>query len=208
MTHDDFGAEPPQPTRPQLPPRRAARARSTIVVAIVTLVVVVGVIAGLLMWRVRGGSIDNPEAEAAPTTTLTPRSGGPEHIQETKVGARTAIRGIYGSGTVMVTKVEWSDKGDLPPGPGRKYLNIELRYEATDGVLVLSKNQYAVYDMAKKEYLAGIGAGKDPLPDRELRPTDPPVSGWVSFEVPVDQMLLSIADEGINPLVILDIPKP
>lgn len=216
--HDDFGHE--DDSRPAAEPvaapapRRAAPTRPkipTVVAAAGAAVLVIGVLAGLLLWRFSGGSLPGQTegpGDPTPSSTLTPRTGTPAPVQEAKVGQRTPILGLYGRGTVTVTRAEWSDSGDLPPGAGRKYLNVELRYDCTEGVLQLSKNQYAAYDLAKKEYLPGIGSGKDPLPDAEVQPGQPPTTGWISIELPPGQTLFVVSDEGINPLVIVDLPKP
>ncbi|GAB3711695.1 hypothetical protein GCM10028815_27190 [Mariniluteicoccus flavus] len=190
------------------PQRAAGRGKiPTIVAAAGAALIVIGVLVGLLLWRFSGGSTERLEGpEATPTPTLTPRSGTPAPVQEVKVGQRTNIVGLYGKGSVMITRTEWSDKGDLPPGEGKRYLNVELRYDCSEGILTLSKNQYAAYDLAKKEYLPGIGSGKDPIPDGEVRPGQQPVTGWVSIEMPPGQTLFVVSDEGINPLVIVDIP--
>lgn len=213
---DDFGREEPAAYADEpeqaAPQHAAPRSRIPNIVAIAgAALLVLGVLGGLLLWRFSGGTTtERPQEgpEASPTSTLTPRSGTPAPVQEVKVGQRVQIQGLYGKGSVMVTRAEWSDKGDLPPGAGRKYLNLELRYDASEGLLQLSKNQFAAYDLAKKEYLPGIGSGKDPLPDTEVKPGQPPVTGWVSIELPPDQTLFVISDEGINPLVIVDLPKP
>ncbi|GAB3622911.1 hypothetical protein GCM10027418_09930 [Mariniluteicoccus endophyticus] len=209
-TTDDFGRENPDPVPEAAPQRAAARSRVPSIVAVAGAgVLVLGVLIGLLMWRLSGGAPEQLQGpDSTPTPVLTPRAGTPAPVVEAKVGQRVPIEGLYGKGTVMVTKYEWSDKGDLPPGQGRNYLNVELRYDCSEGVIQINKNLYAAYDLAKKEYLSGIGSGKEPLPDTELKPGTPPVTGWISMEVPPGQTLFTIADEGMNTIVIVDLPKP
>lgn len=210
---DDFGQDAVSAgvEEPAIPQHAAPRSPIPTIVAVAgAALLVLGVLGGLLLWRFSGGTTTERQEgpKASPSSTLTPRSGTPAPVQEVKVGQRAAIEGLYGKGSVIVTRAEWSDKGDLPPGAGKRYLNLELRYDCTEGLLQLSKNQYAAYDLAKKEYLPGIGAGKDPLPDTEVKPGQAPVTGWISIELPPGRTLFVISDEGINPLVIVDLPKP
>ncbi|NNG21374.1 hypothetical protein HJ590_17820 [Naumannella sp. ID2617S] len=200
---EDYVPTEERPPGPPAPPRKK--------VPLPVLVLGIGVLVAALVvfFFFLRGQLNRPlgDVDPSPTPTLVPRSGTPAPVQHGAVGQRMTVEGLYGKGTILVLKAEWSDKGDLPPDPGRQYLNLELRYDCTEGTMVTSNNFYAVYDTRKTEYLPGIGAGKQPLGDGELK-AGQSRQGWVSVEMPPGPALVVISDEGINPLVILEVPKP
>lgn len=204
---DDYVAEQPDAqTPPPVPPRPA---RSKIPTPVLVLGAGVLIAALVVLFFFIRTQVNQPlgDVDPSPTPTLTPRSGTPAPLQHGAVGQRMTVEGLYGKGTIMLTEVEWSDKGDLPPGEGKRYLNLKLRYDCTEGTMLTSPNFYAVYDTKKNEYLPGIGAGKDPLGDNDLK-AGQTKEGWVSVEMPPGPALLVISDEGINPLIVTEIPKP
>lgn len=185
---------------------------------------------GLVFWRMSQGEPSQPTAPATqvagpqeeeqpsngmPQTTLTPRTGTPPEIQSAKVGERKQIEGLYGKGTVMVVAAEWSEQGDLPPGDGKKYLNLDLRYDTSEGSLFVGPNNFAAYDAnfakdptKREEYYVGIGSGKMPQFDAKEIKTNEQGRGWVSIEMPPGDVVVVISDESINPLVMVSVPKP
>lgn len=142
-----------------------------------------------------------------PMTTLQPREGTPAPLQRADVGERVQIEGLYGEGSFMVVRHEWTTEGTLPTTAGRQYLNVEVRYDATEGSLFIKPDYFSAYDSAKNEYLAGIGSAKDQLPAQELQ-EGRSVTGWVSIELPPGMSFFVVSDEGINPLVMVNIPAP
>ncbi|WP_133626637.1 hypothetical protein [Enemella evansiae] len=203
---DDYVAEPEHTPGP--PPAPAGRVKKfpTPVLVLGAGVLLAALVVLFFFIRMQ---VTQPtgDVDASPTPTLTPRTGTPAPLQHGSVGQRVTVEGLYGKGTIMVAAAEWSDKGDLPPGEGKQYLNLKLRYDCTEGTMLTSPNYYAVYDTSKNEYLPGIGAGKDPLGDNELK-AGQSKEGWVSVEMPPGPALLVISDEGINGLIVTEIPKP
>lgn len=194
---------------PEEPPRPPARRVPIPVLVVGGLVVLALLTVGFIGIRI---ALGDPASRGAPgpgepMTTLKPREGTPAPLQKARIGERIEIQGLYGKGTVMVVSHEWSDKGDLAPSQGRRYLNLNVRYDCTEGSLFLKQDYFTGYDLQKNEYYAGIGSGKDPLPTQELK-AGRSATGWVSIELPPAQSFFVISDEGINPLVMVDIPRP
>lgn len=200
----------PTPAAPLAPP--APVKRYPLPLLILGAVLVVAILAGVfLVIRINLDDSGAPDPAAVPIgepqMTLTPRTGTPAPLQMARPGQRVRVEGLYGNGSVMVTRAEWSDTGDLPPGQGRMYLNVELRYDVAEGSLFLHPNHYTAYDAAQTEYYPGIGSGKAQLPAQELK-AGQSATGWVSIELPPGPTFFVITDEGINPLVMVEIPPP
>lgn len=193
-----------EPAKP--PPPRRFPVPLLVLGGVLVLALLVG---GFIFLRVQLGdpSTRGPARPGDPLTTLTPRSGTPAPLQTAVVGERVQVEGLYGKGTVMVVRSEWSDQGDLAPSHGRQYLNLEVRYDVAEGSMFVHPNFYAVWDSAKIEYYPGIGSGKVQLGQQEIR-AGRSVTGWVSIELPPGQSFFLISDEGINPLVLVEIPAP
>lgn len=165
-------------------------------------------VAGFIWLRiVLGDPASRDESGPEPLTTLAPRAGTPAPLQTAQEGQRVQIQGLYGRGSFMVVRHEWSTTGDLPTSQGRQYLNVEVRYDAAEGSLFIKPDFYSAFDVNKNEYLAGIGSGKDPIATQELK-AGQSATGWVSIELPPGRSFFVVTDEGINPLVMVDIPGP
>lgn len=206
---DDYSDDPvDQPGPDPVPgvPRPAPRKIPTPVVVFGAGVLLAALVVLFFFIRTQ---VNQPlgDVDPTPTPTLTPRSGTPAPLQQGAIGQRMTVEGLYGKGTIMLSAAEWSDRGDLPPADGKQYLNLKLRYDCTEGTMLTSPNFIAVYDTNKTEYLPGIGAGKDPLGDNELK-AGQSKEGWASVEMPPGPALLVISDEGINGLIVIEIPKP
>jgi hypothetical protein len=173
------------------------------------LLVVALLIGGFAVIRLSLGdpAAPNQAGPGEPLNTLTPRTGTPAPLQVARPGERVQVQGLYGSGTVMVVRAEWSDSGDLPPSEGRKYLNVEIRYDVAAGSMMVHPNFYAAYDAARNEYYPGIGSGKPQFAQQEIN-SGRSATGWVSIELPPGEVIFVISDEGINPLVAVEIPDP
>ncbi|MDO5499291.1 MAG: hypothetical protein Q4F67_06380 [Propionibacteriaceae bacterium] len=165
-------------------------------------------IGGFIWVRMElGDPAERSNAGPEPLTTLAPREGTPAPLQTAAIGQRVQIEGLYGKGSVMVVRHEWSTEGDLPTSQGRQYLNLEVRYDAAEGSLFITPDFFAAYDVNKNEYLSGIGSGKEPIRPQELK-AGQSATGWVSIEMPPGRSFFVISDEGINSLVMVDIPAP
>lgn len=198
--------DPPEQATPPAPVKRYPLPL-LILGAILVVAIVVG---GFLLIRINLTDRATPELgtpTAEPGMTLTPRTGTPAPLQTTRPGERVRVEGLYGNGSVMVTRAEWSGSGDLPPGQGRMYLNVEVRYDVAQGSMFINPNFYTAYDTARTEYYPGIGSGKPPLPTQELK-AGQSATGWISIELPPGETFFVITDEGINPLVMVEIPPP
>jgi hypothetical protein len=193
---------------PDLPPPAPTR-RYPLPLLILGGVLAVALVVGLfLAIRITlGAPATRDVPDGHPGTTLTPRSGTPAPLQMAKPGDRVQVEGLYGTGSILVMRAEWSDTGDLPPSEGRMYLNVELRYDVARGAMFVHPNYFTAYDQAQNEYYPGIGSGKPQLPPQELKEGQS-TTGWVSIELPPEQSFFVITDEGINPLVMVEIPKP
>lgn len=193
------------PEKPPAPPRRRYPMALLILGGVLALALLVG---GFVAVRV---ALGDPSTRGAgpgdPMTTLKPREGTPAPLQRVEVGRRVPVEGLYGKGTFMVVRYEWSDQGDLPPTTGREYLNVEVRYDVAEGSMFINPDYFTAYDLAKNEYYVGIGSGKVPIGTQELK-GGKTATGWVSIELPPEQSFFVVSDEGINALVMVDIPKP
>lgn len=194
--------EPPEP------PRQARRTYPTPLVVLGLVLLVALLVAGFIWLRMfLGDPAERSDPGPEPLTTLAPREGTPAPLQTAGEGQRVQIEGLYGRGSFMVVRHEWSTTGDLPTGEGRQYLNVEVRYDAAEGSLFIKPDFFSAYDVNKNEYLVGIGSGKDPIPPQELK-AGQSATGWVSIELPPGRSFFVVTDEGINPLVMVDIPGP
>ncbi|MDO5683126.1 MAG: hypothetical protein Q4G46_09910 [Propionibacteriaceae bacterium] len=193
------------PAEPPLPPRRTYPKSLLIIGALFATALLVGGFIWLRMFL--GDPAARNDLGPEPLTTLTPRAGTPMPLQTVKVGERVHIQGLYGDGSFMVVRHEWSPEGDLPTSLGRQYLNLEVRYDAGEGSLFIKPDFFAAYDVNKNEYLSGIGSGKEPIQPQELK-NGKSATGWVSIEMPPGRSFFVVSDEGINPLVMVDIPGP
>lgn len=212
--HPDFlpGDHNPPPEKvvvPETPPAPPARRYPLPLLILGGLLVAALLIGVFVLVRLSLGEPAGREAAdpGEPGITLTPRTGTPAPLQLASPGERVQVEGLYGRGSVMVARAEWSDTGDLPPSEGRRYLNLELRYDVADGSMFVHPNYYAAYDEAKNEYYPGIGSGKPQLPQQEIK-AGRSATGWVSIELPPGQSFFVISDEGINPLLMVEIPAP
>ncbi|WP_432558539.1 hypothetical protein [Granulicoccus sp. GXG6511] len=193
------------PDEPPPAPRRTYPKSLLIMGAVLVAALLVG---GFVWLRVfLGDPAARSDVAPEPLTTLTPRSGTPMPLQTVDVGQRVPIQGLYGQGSFMVVRHEWSAEGDLPTSLGRQYLNVEVRYDSAEGSLFIKPDFFAAYDVNKNEYLSTIGSGKDPIQPQELQ-AGQSATGWVSVEVPPGRTFFVVSDEGINALVMVDIPGP
>jgi len=172
-------------------------------------VLALALLAGAFVWvRIElGDPAARHDPPPDPLTTLAPRTGTPMPLQTVGIGQRVQIQGLYGTGSFMAVRHEWSQEGDLPTSLGRQYLNVEVRYDSGEGSLFIKPDFFAAYDANKNEYLSTIGSGKDPIQPQELK-NGQSATGWVSIEVPPGRTFFVVSDEGINPLVMVDIPGP
>lgn len=190
---------------PPPPPPRNYPAPLIILGMVLAIALVIG---GFVWLRLSlGDPASRGQAGPEPLTTLAPRQGTPAPLQTAQIGERVQIEGLYGQGSFLVIRHEWSTKGDLPTSQGRQYLNLEVRYDASAGSLFIKPDFFAAYDVNKNEYLSGIGSGKDPIRPQELK-AGQSATGWVSIELPPGPSFFVLSDEGINPLVLVQIPGP
>lgn len=198
----DKAVEPAAP--PPAPPRTYPAP-----MVILGLVIFIALLIGGFVWLrlFLGDPATRGQVGPEPLTTLAPRQGTPAPLQTAQEGQRVQIEGLYGQGSFMVIRHEWSATGDLPTSQGRQYLNLEVRYDASAGSLFIKPDFFAAYDVNKNEYLSGIGSGKNPIRAQELK-AGQSATGWVSIELPPGDSFFVLSDEGINPLVLVPIPGP
>ena len=201
---------PPDKLAVPEPPPPAPAPRYPLPLLILGGVLAVALVVGIFLairFSLDGAPGVEEPLDGEPGITLTPRTGTPAPLQTARPGDRVQIEGLYGTGSVLITRAEWSDTGDLPPSAGRMYLNVELRYDVAEGSMFIHPNYFTAYDLAKNEYYPGIGSGKQQLAAQELK-AGQSATGWVSIELPPEQSFFVITDEGINPLVMVEIPAP
>lgn len=193
------------------------------VVALGAVVLLLILIGGVVAYRVNTGdphgtpAASQPPPEQAapggeaedvdPESKLTPREGEPEPLREGRLDTGNDYLGLYGRGKLTVQKYEWSDAGDIAPAAGKKYLNLQVRLESTQDVVLAKPIQFTVRSTGGNEdLLPTIGSGKDDQLSYEmLRPPDS-ATFWISFEAPQQASVLYFADEGINTLLAIPIP--
>lgn len=181
---------------------------------IVIAVVLALLIGGMLWWRTNRMEPTPPPGQGVSTpgpgqeSQLQPRTGEPPVLQEAAIGQRVHVQGLYGTGWITVVTSDWSSEGDIAPERG-SYLNLDLLVEVEEGTMVIDPIQYAAYDLQANEYLPTIGAGKTPfLEKQQIGDPGAEARGWISFDAPRGATRVVLADEGMNPLVQIDILPP
>ena len=147
-----------------------------------------------------------PPAVVTATPTVAPV---PDRVlsEGGDLGRPVSFNGATGSGTIVVTRATWTDAGDLPPAPGRRYLVLDVTLACTGGELPVDPLLLLAVAGTEAE-VPGFGPQLDrPLTGRLLASGER-VEGQVGYQLPSGAAQVRVLDENLQQVATVAVPAP
>lgn len=202
-------APPPTGRRPRRGPGR----RSIVALAVVTALLLVGILSALPLAPAPGPApTPTPQPTSAPTeiVTASPAPAPTAAVTLTAggdIGRAVPFSGDLGDGTLTVTSATWSDVGEAPPPQGRRHLVLDVTVTAERGEVAVEPI-LLLLGVGEDEVLPGFGpALAEPLGGRLLTAGEQ-VRGQVGYTVAPGPVRLHLLDDRLRRLATVEVAGP
>ncbi len=190
------------------PERKRPRRRVLVAGVLAASLALVGILSVLPLLPSAPAPVD-PDATPPVLVTTSP-SGTPG--QESPVtggdlGNAVAFRTAGGSGSLTVDSAVWTDRGELPPVAGQRYLVLEVRVECSSGEVPVEPILFAL-EGPQGRVLPGFGPEvASPLGGRVLEAGEQ-AGGRLGFAVAPGPVELHLLDSELRPVATVAVPGP
>jgi hypothetical protein len=172
--------------------------------------VLIGIFSALPLVPTVGPTQPQPSATPVAVDTVTPSAAPGSASTATRggdLGRKVAFASGAGKGTVTVRSGVWTDTGEMAPGPGRRYLVLDVSITCTGGTLGVDALMFRATTSRNPE-LPGFGpALSDPLGGQVLT-SGATARGQVGYALAPGAVTVQVLDTNLEPVAEIRIPAP